>query len=257
AGYKHFHMEFEVVSGNVPSVQVEFVDWAEDSSSPEATDGKQREDITLASTISVIDFEITTDLSKGSGQIVLQFASAGAAAGDVEIVVHAIALTNEAQEEVKGYTSTNIANDGAITPNQYNNDKDTYEATLLEDGYHLSFTGRDNDWGTWKLYQYDSFAVAFNKDAGYTSFHMELEILDGNVPTFQVEFTDWADDSTSVEATDGYQLVDVEVTNNKVVVDFEITTDLSKGLGQIALKFASLGAAAGDVEIVVTNISLQ
>ena len=244
--YTSLHMEFNLVKGNITKAQVEFCDWAE--SGPEASDGKQQTEFDVVAGANSIDVDITADLSKGLGQLALQFARQGAAIGEAEIVVTKMVLVKEGGDtENTGYQATGFNDSGAIVPNQWNQDPEL-KAELKDDGYHLTFTGSEtNSW--------DSYVLGFDKSQPFTSLHMEFNLVKGNITKAQVEFCDWG--NTEAESNDGKQQTEFDVVAGANSVDIAITADLSKGLGQLALQLARQGAAIGEAEIVVTKMVLS
>ena len=84
---------------------------------------------------------------------------------------------------------------------------------------------------------------------------MEFNLVKGNITKAQVEFCDWAE--SGPEASDGKQQTEFDVVAGANSIDVDITADLSKGLGQLALQLARQGAAIGEAEIVVTKMVLS
>ena len=146
------------------------------------------------------------------------------------------------------YVSEGFLDGGAINPNLYNEDKDSYKSSLEEDGYHLSFTGNDER-------KYNSFIMKFNKDQKYKYLYLEFEVLNGNATKGSIEFNDWA--PSGPEASDGKQESWFDFSSTGVNrITIPVTVDLSKGIGELSLRFGYSGNEIGKCEILVKEVSL-
>ena len=244
--YTSLHMEFNLVKGNITKAQVEFCDWAE--SGPEASDGKQQTEFDVVAGANSVDIAITTDLSKGLGQLALQLARQGAAIGEAEIVVTKMVLSTGAPTTSAGYVTAGFDNNGAIGLNEWNSTQD-YTATLKDDGYHLNFTGSAAG-------QWDAFKLDFDKNAGYNTFEFEFTVVSGSCSSFQYEFVGTWDNNSNSMVNSQQEWVNYETTEykGKFTLDAE---KLAIGGGQLLLKMGLNGAAAGECEIVVTKMVLS
>ena len=244
--YTSLHMEFNLVKGNITKAQVEFCDWAE--SGPEASDGKQQTEFDVVAGANSVDIAITTDLTKGLGQLALQLARQGAAIGEAEIVVTKMVLSTGAPTTSAGYVTAGFDNNGAIGLNEWNSTQD-YTATLKDDGYHLNFTGSAAG-------QWDAFKLDFDKNAGYNTFEFEFTVVSGSCSSFQYEFVGTWDNNSNSMVNSQQEWVNYETTEykGKFTLDAE---KLAIGGGQLLLKMGLNGAAAGECEIVVTKMVLS
>ena len=244
--YTSLHMEFNLVKGNITKAQVEFCDWAE--SGPEASDGKQQTEFDVGAGANSVDIAITTDLTKGLGQLALQLARQGAAIGEAEIVVTKMVLSTGAPTTSAGYVTAGFDNNGAIGLNEWNSTQD-YTATLKDDGYHLNFTGSAAG-------QWDAFKLDFDKNAGYNTFEFEFTVVSGSCSSFQYEFVGTWDNNSNSMVNSQQEWVNYETTEykGKFTLDAE---KLAIGGGQLLLKMGLNGAAAGECEIVVTKMVLS
>ncbi len=146
------------------------------------------------------------------------------------------------------YVSEGFLDGGAINPNFYNVDKESYKSSLEEDGYHLNFTGNDDR-------KYDSFIMKFDKDQQYNYLYLEFEVLKGNATKGAIQFNDWA--PSEPEASDGKQESWFDFTStgaNRITIP--VTADLSKGTGELLLRFGHSGNEIGQCEILVKRVSL-
>ena len=152
-------------------------------------------------------------------------------------------------EEITGYTSVNIANDGAINPNEHNQNQ-TYKTELTDNGYKVSFTS-DTAIGSW-----DSVLATFDKYAKYSELIVKFEVTNSAVPLNEVliQFNDWGEGDAG---TDGLiqSYNDISGKTGIIEIHVPITKDLSLGLGQIGLCFDRT-PGAGDVEILIKHLEL-
>ena len=240
-------MEFNLVKGNITKAQVEFCDWAE--SGPEASDGKQQTEFDVVAGANSIDVDITTDLSKGLGQLALQLARQGAAIGEAEIVVTKMVLSTGAPVTSAGYVTAGFDNGGLVGTYEHNGTQD-FTSELKDDGLHLKFLGSAAG-------QWDAYTLTFDKDAGYTSFEFEFTVAKGNCSGFQYEFmgTTWdAANWTYLESQSGWINYEGGEYKGKISLDAD---KLALGQGKLLLKMGVNGAAAGECEIVVTKMVLS
>ena len=244
--YTSLHMEFNLVKGNITKAQVEFCDWG--NTEAELNDGKQQSEFDVVAGANSIDIAITTDLSKGLGQLALQLARQGAAIGEAEIVVTKMVLSTGAPTTSAGYVTAGFDNNGAIGLNEWNSTQD-YTATLKDDGYHLNFTGSAAG-------QWDAFKLDFDKNAGYNTFEFEFTVVSGSCSSFQYEFVGTWDNNSNSMVNSQQEWVNYETTEykGKFTLDAE---KLAIGGGQLLLKMGLNGAAAGECEIVVTKMKLS
>lgn len=245
--YTSLHMEFNLVKGNITKAQVEFCDWAE--SGPEASDGKQQTEFDVVAGANSVDVAITTDLSKGLGQLALQLARQGAAIGEAEIVVTKMVLSTGAPTTSAGYVTAGFDNGGLVGTYEYNGTQD-YTSELKDDGLHLNFLGSAAG-------QWDAYTLTFDKDAGYTSFEFEFTVAKGNCSGFQYEFmgTTWdAANWTYLESQSGWINYEGGEYKGKISLDAD---KLALGQGKLLLKMGVNGADAGECEIVVTKMVLS
>ena len=245
--YTSLHMEFNVLKGNISKAQVEFMDWA--ASGPEASDGKQQTEFDVVAGANSVDVDITADLSKGIGQLALQFARQGAAIGEAEIVVTKMVLTKEAAPVSPGYVTAGFDNGGLVGTYEHNGTQD-FTSELKDDGLHLNFTGSAAG-------QWDAYTLTFDKDAGYTSFEFEFTVAKGNCSGFQYEFmgTTWdAANWTYLESQSGWINYEGGEYKGKISLDAD---KLALGQGKLLLKMGVNGADAGECEIVVTKMVLS
>ena len=146
------------------------------------------------------------------------------------------------------YVSEGFLDGGAINPNFYNVDKDSYKSSLEEDGYHLNFTGNDDR-------KYDSFIMKFDKDQKYNYLYLEFEVLNGKATEGAIQFNDWSE--VEAEKTDGMQESWFNFTSTGVnKISIPVTVDLSKGIGELSLRFGHNGSMIGQCEILVKRVSL-
>ena len=244
--YTSLHMEFNLVKGNITKAQVEFCDWG--NTEAESNDGKQQTEFDVVAGANSVDIAITTDLSKGLGQLALQLARQGAAIGEAEIVVTKMVLSTGAPTTSAGYVTAGFDNNGAIGLNEWNSTQD-YTATLKDDGYHLNFTGSAAG-------QWDAFKLDFDKNAGYNTFEFEFTVVSGSCSSFQYEFVGTWDNNSNSMVNSQQEWVNYETTEykGKFTLDAE---KLAIGGGQLLLKMGLNGAAAGECEIVVTKMKLS
>ena len=244
--YTSLHMEFNLVKGNITKAQVEFCDWG--NTEAELNDGKQQTEFDVVAGANSVDIAITTDLSKGLGQLALQLARQGAAIGEAEIVVTKMVLSTGAPTTSAGYVTAGFDNNGAIGLNEWNSTQD-YTATLKDDGYHLNFTGSAAG-------QWDAFKLDFDKNAGYNTFEFEFTVVSGSCSSFQYEFVGTWDNNSNSMVNSQQEWVNYETTEykGKFTLDAE---KLAIGGGQLLLKMGLNGAAAGECEIVVTKMVLS
>ena len=244
--YTSLHMEFNLVKGNITKAQVEFCDWG--NTEAELNDGKQQSEFDVVAGANSVDIAITTDLSKGLGQLALQLARQGAAIGEAEIVVTKMVLSTGAPTTSAGYVTAGFDNNGAIGLNEWNSTQD-YTATLKDDGYHLNFTGSAAG-------QWDAFKLDFDKNAGYNTFEFEFTVVSGSCSSFQYEFVGTWDNNSNSMVNSQQEWVNYETTEykGKFTLDAE---KLAIGGGQLLLKMGLNGAAAGECEIVVTKMVLS
>ena len=244
--YTSLHMEFNLVKGNITKAQVEFCDWG--NTDAESNDGKQQTEFDVVAGANSVDIAITTDLSKGLGQLALQLARQGAAIGEAEIVVTKMVLSTGAPTTSAGYVTAGFDNNGAIGLNEWNSTQD-YTATLKDDGYHLNFTGSAAG-------QWDAFKLDFDKNAGYNTFEFEFTVVSGSCSSFQYEFVGTWDNNSNSMVNSQQEWVNYETTEykGKFTLDAE---KLAIGGGQLLLKMGLNGAAAGECEIVVTKMVLS
>ena len=244
--YTSLHMEFNLVKGNITKAQVEFCDWG--NTEAELNDGKQQSEFDVVAGANSVDIAITTDLSKGLGQLALQLARQGAAIGEAEIVVTKMVLSTGAPTTSAGYVTAGFDNNGAIGLNEWNSTQD-YTATLKDDGYHLNFTGSAAG-------QWDAFKLDFDKNAGYNTFEFEFTVVSGSCSSFQYEFVGTWDNNSNSMVNSQQEWVNYETTEykGKFTLDAE---KLAIGGGQLLLKMGLNGAAAGECEIVVTKMKLS
>ena len=244
--YTSLHMEFNLVKGNITKAQVEFCDWG--NTEAESNDGKQQTEFDVVAGANSVDIAITTDLSKGLGQLALQLARQGAAIGEAEIVVTKMVLSTGAPTTSAGYVTAGFDNNGAIGLNEWNSTQD-YTATLKDDGYHLNFTGSAAG-------QWDAFKLDFDKNAGYNTFEFEFTVVSGSCSSFQYEFVGTWDNNSNSMVNSQQEWVNYETTEykGKFTLDAE---KLAIGGGQLLLKMGLNGAAAGECEIVVTKMVLS
>ena len=244
--YTSLHMEFNLVKGNITKAQVEFCDWG--NTEAESNDGKQQTEFDVVAGANSVDIAITTDLSKGLGQLALQLARQGAAIGEAEIVVTKMVLSTGAPTTSAGYVTAGFDNNGAIGLNEWNSTQD-YTATLKDDGYHLNFTGSAAG-------QWDAFKLDFDKNAGYNTFEFEFTVVSGSCSSFQYEFVGTWDNNSNSMVNSQQEWVNYETTEykGKFTLDAE---KLAIGGGQLLLKMGLNGAAAGEAEIVVTKMVLS
>ena len=239
-------MEFNLVKGNITKAQVEFCDWG--NTEAESNDGKQQTEFDVVAGANSVDIAITTDLTKGLGQLALQLARQGAAIGEAEIVVTKMVLSTGAPTTSAGYVTAGFDNNGAIGLNEWNSTQD-YTATLKDDGYHLNFTGSAAG-------QWDAFKLDFDKNAGYNTFEFEFTVVSGSCSSFQYEFVGTWDNNSNSMVNSQQEWVNYETTEykGKFTLDAE---KLAIGGGQLLLKMGLNGAAAGECEIVVTKMVLS
>ena len=244
--YTSLHMEFNLVKGNITKAQVEFCDWG--NTEAESNDGKQQTEFDVVAGANSVDIAITTDLTKGLGQLALQLARQGAAIGEAEIVVTKMVLSTGAPTTSAGYVTAGFDNNGAIGLNEWNSTQD-YTATLKDDGYHLNFTGSAAG-------QWDAFKLDFDKNAGYNTFEFEFTVVSGSCSSFQYEFVGTWDNNSNSMVNSQQEWVNYETTEykGKFTLDAE---KLAIGGGQLLLKMGLNGAAAGECEIVVTKMVLS
>ena len=146
------------------------------------------------------------------------------------------------------YVSEGFLDGGAINPNFYNKDKDSYKASLEEDGYHLNFTGND-------AFNYESFIMKFDKNQEHDYLYLEFEVLKGNATKGSIQFNDWAE--SEPEASDGKQESWFNFSSSGVNrITIPVTVDLSKGIGELSLRFGHDGDSIGQCEILVKEVSL-
>ena len=146
------------------------------------------------------------------------------------------------------YVSEGFLEGGAINPNFYNKDKDSYKASLEEDGYHLNFTGND-------AFNYESFIMKFDKNQEHDYLYLEFEVLKGNATRGSIQFNDWAE--SEPEASDGKQETFFGFSSTGVNrINIPVTADLSKGIGELSLRFGHDGDSIGQCEILVKKVSL-
>ena len=244
--FTSLHMEFNLVKGNITKAQVEFCDWG--NTEAESNDGKQQTEFDVVAGANSVDIAITTDLTKGLGQLALQLARQGAAIGEAEIVVTKMVLSTGAPTTSAGYVTAGFDNNGAIGLNEWNSTQD-YTATLKDDGYHLNFTGSAAG-------QWDAFKLDFDKNAGYNTFEFEFTVVSGSCSSFQYEFVGTWDNNSNSMVNSQQEWVNYETTEykGKFTLDAE---KLAIGGGQLLLKMGLNGAAAGECEIVVTKMVLS
>ena len=153
----------------------------------------------------------------------------------------------------KGYVHKNMANDGAIYPNQWNGNK-TLAADLTDDGYKLTFTSS----ATAENPSWDSFLVDFDKTQKFETLTLKFEVVKSAVPLNDcaIQFNDWAE--SEPESTDAQIQHFFSIGDRTGVIEETVTInkDLSKGLGNIGLMFDRT-AGAGEVEILIKEISLN
>ena len=246
--YTSLHMEFNLVKGNITKAQVEFCDWG--NTEAESNDGKQQTEFDVVAGANSVDIAITTDLSKGLGQLALQLARQGAAIGEAEIVVTKMVLSTGAPTTSAGYDTAGFDNNGAIGLNEWNAEKDNFKATLQDDGYHLNFTGFDGG-GQW-----DAYRLTFDKNAGYNTFEFEFKVLSGNCNAFQYEFMGTWDDASgsTVNSQSDWIVYNSTEYKGRITLDAD---KLAIGSGQLLLKMGVNGSAAGQCEILVTKMKLS
>ena len=244
--FTSLHMEFNLVKGNITKAQVEFCDWG--NTEAESNDGKQQTEFDVVAGANSVDIAITTDLTKGLGQLALQLARQGADIGEAEIVVTKMVLSTGAPTTSAGYVTAGFDNNGAIGLNEWNSTQD-YTATLKDDGYHLNFTGSAAG-------QWDAFKLDFDKNAGYNTFEFEFTVVSGSCSSFQYEFVGTWDNNSNSMVNSQQEWVNYETTEykGKFTLDAE---KLAIGGGQLLLKMGLNGAAAGECEIVVTKMVLS
>ncbi len=250
--FSKFYMDFEVIKSANPikNIGIQFNDWAE--SDPENSDGNQKffKDITGETGDIHVEFDVTADLSLGLGNVGLMFDRTNNL-GDVEIVVKKIGL----KKTVEGYESENFANNGAMYANQYNVNK-TYAVSNVANGKKISFTGvttEEVDSPSW-----DSILLDFDKTEKFSKFYMDFEVIKSANPikNIGIQFNDWAE--SEPENSDGNQKFFKDITGETgdIHVEFDVTADLSLGLGNGGLMFDRTNNL-GDVEIVVKKIGLK
>lgn len=153
-------------------------------------------------------------------------------------------------EETTGYTSVNIADDGAINPNEHNQNK-TYKTELTDNGYKVTFTSSDTESAPW-----ESVIATFDKYAKYSELIVKFEVTNSAVPLNEVliQFNDWGEGDAG---TDGLiqSYNDISGKTGVIEIHVPITKDLSLGLGQIGLCFDRT-PGAGNVEIFVKHLEL-
>lgn len=137
-----------------------------------------------------------------------------------------------------------------FTPNEWNGNK-TYKAELVEEGYLLSFTGNS----TAEAPSWDSFVINFDKTQPFKKFAIEYIIQKGNIKNIGFQFNDWSEVAEENEDGKQQEFVNIEGKSGLIRTEFDIKTDLSKGLGNLGLMF-DRDANNGECEILVKKISL-
>ncbi len=248
AKYSELIVKFEVTKSAVPlnEVLIQFNDWGEGE---EATDGQIQSfnDISGKTGVIEIHVPITKDLSLGLGQIGLCF-DRTPGAGDVEILVKHLELVSDGEQVESTYVHTGLLNDGAIVPNSYNQDKDSYKSELVEGGYKLSFTGTASD-------GWDSFVANYDTSIEYTSLTLKYKVLKSDNPINTMVVEVCGDDSVKIQQWfDATEVYDSETG----IYTYQVTLPGSMAgfWGIISLQFDH-NVNPGETEILVTELSMQ
>ena len=233
-------LEFEVLEGNITEIGIEFADWGEGA---ENEDGKQQNffQVTEGRNIQVI--EITTDLSKGLGQLNFFLNWNGESIGNAKIAFYAIELIGETSEEPSGFRCTGFTS-STMNVGAWNTDKN-YQIEQTEEALVVSFVGGANTW--------DTTNMTFDPNTTATTLRLEFEVLEGNITEIGIEFADWGE---GAENEDGKQQNFFQVTEGRNIQVIEITTDLSKGLGQLNFFLNWNGESIGNAKIAFYAIEL-
>ena len=97
--------------------------------------------------------------------------------------------------------------------------------------------------------------MKFDKDQKYNYLYLEFEVLNGNATEGAIQFNDWA--QSEPEASDGKQESWFNFSNTEVNrITIPVTADLSKGTGELLLRFGHSGSMIGNCEILVKRVSL-
>ena len=248
AKYSELIVKFEVTKSAVPlnEVLIQFNDWGEGE---EATDGQIQSfnDISGKTGVIEIHVPITKDLSLGLGQIGLCF-DRTPGAGDVEILVKHLELVSDGEQVESTYVHTGLLNDGAIVPNSYNQDKDSYKSELVEGGYKLSFTGTASD-------GWDSFVANYDTSIEYASLTLKYKVLKSDNPINTMVVEVCGDDSVKIQQWfDATEVYDSETG----IYTYQVTLPGSMAgfWGIISLQFDH-NVNPGETEILVTELSMK
>ena len=248
AKYSELIVKFEVTKSAVPlnEVLIQFNDWGEGE---EATDGQIQSfnDISGKTGVIEIHVPITKDLSLGLGQIGLCF-DRTSGAGNVEIFVKHLELVPAGEPVESSYVHTGLLNNGAIVPNSYNQDKDSYKSELVEGGYKLSFTGTASD-------GWDSFVANYDTSIEYTSLTLKYKVLKSDNPINTMVVEVCGDDSVKIQQWfDATEVYDSETG----IYTYQVTLPGSMAgfWGIISLQFDH-NVNPGETEILVTELSMK
>ena len=120
-----------------------------------------------------------------------------------------------------------------------------YQIELTNEALTVSFVGGANTW--------DTTFMTFDPNTNATTLRLEFEVLEGNITEMGIEFADWGE---GIENEDGKQQSFFAVTEGRNIQTIEITTDLSKGLGQLNFFLNWNGTAIGNAKIAFYAIEL-
>jgi hypothetical protein len=126
----------------------------------------------------------------------------------------------------------------------WNTDKN-YQIEQTEEALVVSFVGGANTW--------DTTNMTFDPNTTATTLRLEFEVLEGNITEMGIEFADWGDGAAN---EDGKQQNFFQVTEGRNIQVIEITTDLSKGLGQLNFFLNWNGESIGNAKIAFYAIEL-
>ena len=142
----------------------------------------------------------------------------------------------------EGFKNTGFTS--SMSVGQWNTDQN-YTIEQTTEALVVSFTGSANTW--------DSTNMMFDKNTTATTLRLDFEVLEGNITEMGIEFADWGD---GVESDDGKQQNFFAVTEGRNVQTIEITTDLSKGVGQLNFFLNKSGESIGNAKIAFYAIEL-
>lgn len=248
AKYSELIVKFEVTKSAVPlnEVLIQFNDWGEGE---EATDGQIQSFNDISGKTGVIEIRvpITKDLSLGLGQIGLCF-DRTPGAGNVEILVKHLELVPAGEPVESSYVHTGLLNNGAIVPNSYNQDKESYKSELVAEGYKLSFTGTASD-------GWDSFVANYDTSIEYTSLTLKYKVLKSDNPINTMVVEVCGDDSVKIQQRfDATEVYDSETG----IYTYQVTLPGSMAgfWGIISLQFDH-NVNPGETEVLVTELSMK